>query len=384
MKWAIPLAEQLEPPAHGEPWKVAVVVGPGGEEANVFRHRIPAVKATKFGLGGRSHLVQQTYEGQVVYRNLHESEEDRLFAHKRVRLQWGSSADIRAQCRGNSAPPSIIEPVLAGIARFCEPKCPFVPSSIDEVIAPDDVRAFRGSLAMAFTDFKAMQKNNLTSITPGKDPSPSLVKRHKRKQAEGGLVFHTDLPMPLYLGEYWKTHDIDDIVPAEYLVGESSISKEAMRVFSAGFADAELSACLTGDGVPSKDAPQMGVNFLATNHSRSLYHHHLVDKMYQTELEAGRMVQFPVDYTPVFAGPAGVYPTGATTKKDRQGRVCEDQCRPTADYSWGPPGHWLNWLMRSPNSTVDLERDFPWVYYATTRDYMEEVVFLLALGGGVS
>jgi hypothetical protein len=90
VKWAVPLSEQLEPPVLGEPWKVAVLLGADEEEANVFRHRLPAVKATKGGLGGRSHLVQQVWQGRVIYRRVHPSEVDRLFGHAQVPMQWGS------------------------------------------------------------------------------------------------------------------------------------------------------------------------------------------------------------------------------------------------------------------------------------------------------
>lgn len=244
------------------------------------------------------------------------------------------------------------------------------------------MRAYRGSLAMAFTDFKKKQELGVTNITPGQDP-PARAKKCKPVQADGGLVFRTDIPMPMYLGEYWKTKDVDDIVPAEYLEGRSSVNKDVLDVLAEGFPDVELIASLTGVGVSSKDKPQAGVNFLATNHAKATHHHHLVDKMYQDEIDAGRMVQFALEFTPVFAGPAGVYPTGATPKTTREGKIDETQIRPTADYSWVPLMHWLSWLIKSPNSTVDLEQDFPWVYYATTRDYMDQVVYLQALGGGV-
>jgi len=54
--------------------------------------------------------------------------------------------------------------------------------------------------------------------------------------------------------------------------------------------------------------------------------------------------------------------------------------RPTADDSWPPKLHWLRWLVQSANESVNLERDFPWLHYVTTWDFIEQVLFLDSLG----
>jgi hypothetical protein len=56
------------------------------------------------------------------------------------------------------------------------------------------------------------------------------------------------------------------------------------------------------------------------------------------------------------------------------------QDRPTADYSWPSSGHWTEWLAVSPNSTIDLDSDFPWVSYITYKDLASHVLSLKALG----
>jgi hypothetical protein len=105
--------------------------------------------------------------------------------------------------------------------------------------------------------------------------------------------------------------------------------------------------------------------------------------MYADEVQAERMLQFGLGQVPAFF-PSLALPTGATVKKDREGNIDPDVIRPTADYSWPPKEHWLRWLVCSPNEAVDLDVDFPWVYYASTRDYIEQVLFLDAFGSGVS
>ena len=85
------------PPEPDRQWKVGELkgLGPG---RNVFRHRIPAVKASDFGPGGRSHLVlQDTDDGRRVVRNISEREEERLFQHPAVPMEWGSETDEAAE-----------------------------------------------------------------------------------------------------------------------------------------------------------------------------------------------------------------------------------------------------------------------------------------------
>ena len=117
----------------------------------------------------------------------------------------------------------------------------------------------------------------------------------------------------------------------------------------------------------------------ATNHKKALSHHRFVNDMYAQETEAGRMLQFSVQQSSPFF-PCMVYPTGATTKKKRCGAINDSVMRPTTDYSWPPRQHWLRWLVRSANESVDLDSDFPWLHYVTTMDFIEQILFLKSLG----
>ena len=378
-----PLSDQREPPEIGEPWQVGRVKQQGRSEhgRSIFRHRLPAIKFTDYGPGGRSHLVQQvTAAGAQVVRRLHATEVDRLFASARVRVEWGKDEERQAR-QGNSAPPDMILPILQGLVAFCKPTCDFVPKSVDCVITPAQVLAYRGQMAALHTDFVELRKRGLLNVPPGEGYRRN--DGHSDKAADGGIVFRTEVPMPFYLGEFWVTNDVDDIVPAAYLTGASTISKDALAALARFYSDQKLVQCMTGTGVPSKDKSDPRVAFLASNHQKAYAHHGLVHEMYAEELAAGRMLQFGAEQSPVFF-PSTVSPTGATVKKDREGRIDPNAIRPTADYSWPPANHWLRWLVQSPNESVDLENDFPWVYYATTRDFMEQVLFLDALGSGVS
>jgi hypothetical protein len=315
------LADQEAPPSPDKPWKVAELSGIGGGRS-VYRHRIPAIRASSFGPGGRSHLVQQvTTSGAAICRHIHPREVDRLFHSATVKIEWGEQDTRRCERQGSSAPPDLILPILDGIAKFCRPACPMVPASISDIISNDDVRAYRGHLAMAYTDFQHAQRKGLTTVEPGSDPPARPGRAGQTRQPEGGLVFHTDLPMAFYLGKYWITQDIDDIVPAAHIEGGHTIAKAVFAIVANGFPDEELVASLSGAGVPSKDTPTPGVLFVATNHKKATSHHHLVHKMYAGEIKEGRMLQYGVDQTPVFVGPSNTSPTGATVKKDREGAI---------------------------------------------------------------
>ena len=382
LEYLLPMSEQSDPPRLGEPWTVGKVAGVG-QGRSIFRHRLPAVKFTDFGPAGRSHFVQQqTQDGAQVVRHLHPTEVDRLFREERVPMEWGDLIADRQARQGNSAPPQMMLPVLQGVARFCEPVCPFVPRDVRQVITDDQVLAYRGHLMSVHKDFVEAEKRGLIDLAPGQERVGTST--HKELAAEGGLVFQTEVPMPFYLGDYWVSGDVDDIVPAAHLRHPvASVRQSALAALARWYPDQELVRCLTGDGVPSKDAGDPRTAFVATNHKKALSHHRLVHEMYAGEVEEKRMLQFGLGQVPAFF-PSLALPTGATVKKDREGNIDPDVIRPTADYSWPPKEHWLRWLVCSPNEAVDLDVDFPWVYYASTRDYIEQVLFLDAFGSGVS
>ena len=133
LEYLYPMSEQSDPPRPGEPWTVGKVAGVG-QGRSIFRHRLPAVKFTDFGPAGRSHFVQQqTQDGTQVVRHLHPTEVDRLFREEQMPMEWGDLVADRQARQGNSAPPQMMLPVLQGMARFCEPVCPFVPRDVRQV-----------------------------------------------------------------------------------------------------------------------------------------------------------------------------------------------------------------------------------------------------------
>ena len=122
---------------------------------------------------------------------------------------------------------------------------------------------------------------------------------HKELAAEGGLVFQTEVPMSFYLGDYWVSGDVDDIVPAAHLRHPvASVRQSALAALARWYPDQELVRCLTGDGVPSKDAGDPRTAFVATNHKKALSHHRLVHEMYAGEVEEERMLQFGLGQAP--------------------------------------------------------------------------------------
>jgi hypothetical protein len=216
-------------------------------------------------------------------------------------------------------------------------------------------------------------------------PPPAKRRRRKLKttQPEGGFVFTGVQGPPMWLADYWESRDINDVVPMQYVSNpERVVRSQALQALAGWYPDQEAVAALVGDGVPSKDRFQPGVAMLGTNHAASIDNHTFVDKMYATEIEAGRMSKYGVDQSPP-CWPLFAAPTGCVDKTLRDGSVDPLNKRPTADYSWPVRGHWMSHLCRSPNELVDLERDFPWIYMMGAHDLIEQVQYLAALGDGV-
>ena len=338
------------------------------------------MKASDFGPGGRSHLVlQDTADGRRVVRNISSSEEERLFQHPTVKMEWGSDTDVAAERRGNAGTPGIVFPVLQAIVHLCSPSVTSVPQCIGDIIDPRDVQAFRGHMHMAHADYETYKAAGLTTVTPGTEPPKH---RTKKEQCKGGLVFEARTSIPYYLAEFWRSGNFDDVVPAQHLASAPSLDTVAVVQLLQGIADGELLTSLGGPGVPSKDAPAGAVSLLSTNHEKALLHHRFVNDMYEQEEAKGSMICFGMKHSPVF-WPTTVTPTGATTKKARSGEISTTKMRPTADYSWPPPNYWLSHLVTSPNDSVDLATDFPYVYYIGTHDLIEQILYLSELGQGV-
>jgi hypothetical protein len=177
--------------------------------------------------------------------------------------------------------------------------------------------------------------------------------------------------------------NLDDIVPMEYVHNpERVVRSAALRALASWYPDEEVVEALATGGVPSKDFFEPGVAVLGTNHVASLANSPFVDKMYDTEVLAGRMSKYGIAQSPP-CWPIKASPTGCVDKALRNGDIDPENKRPTADYSWPPAGHWMRHLCCSPNEAVDLERDFPWVYMIGAHDLMEQVQYLATLGDGV-
>ena len=314
VEWTADMSNGATPDDPDMQWRVGSIAGTGPGR-NVFRSRIPAIKASNFGPGGRSHLVaQKTTKGVWIVRNISHAEEERFFDGESI--FWGDNPDDSSKRRGGSGPPTMITPVLQGIAAIVRPTVSSVPASIDDIISKDDIQAFRGHMHMAHADYLKYKKAGLTNTKPGSE----LPKGISRTQCKGGLVLYAKVDTPYYLGDFWESNNIDDAVPAEYLAAAPSIDTVAFTQIFAGLQDKELVRAIGHEGVPSKDRPAGPVSLVSTNHERALCHHQFVDKMYEQEVAAGRMIFFDTEHSPPFF-PSTTTPTGATTKKKRTGEV---------------------------------------------------------------
>jgi len=75
-------------------------------------------------------------------------------------------------------------------------------------------------------------------------------------------------------------------------------------------------------------------------------------------------------------------PTGCVDKM-KDGAVRLDAKRQTFNPSSPEPGRWLNKIIRSPNESIDLERDFPKVTYFAASHFMLLVTILAAVDPNV-
>ena len=345
----------------------------------MFRGMIPAVKFTDAGPGGRAHLVRQrTGSGEWINRTLSSSEVDRLFHDSDVTMEWGSDADTRQARQGNAGPPAIVKEVLRTVADHFRPANPFVPERRSDIISDEHLRAYRGSLAMAFHDFTKKKREGSLNRQPG-DTTTQGKYTHKNVQPKGGLVLRTPHVPPMYLADFWDSGNIDDVVPVESLCSVAAIDRVAYDIIATGYPDREAVTAFAGDGVPSKDTPnvqdQLGMTVLSTNHKAALDHHPFVDAMFRDEARESRMCFFDLMHSPPIA-PSYVTPVGAVAKKTRDGKIDPSVMRPTADLSWPSVGYWMALLVTSPNASIDLARDFPYIYMIAATDLIDQVLFL--------
>ena len=132
-----------------------VVVGTildGGWGCRVYKDMVPATKASAWGPAGRTHLVAQRRGDKWAARTLHHQEVSTIFADTRVDVRVGHGDQGIADF-GNSAPARMILPRADGLVQFTTPPSAFVPTNVDQVIAPRSVQLVRGLQALAGDDF---------------------------------------------------------------------------------------------------------------------------------------------------------------------------------------------------------------------------------------
>jgi hypothetical protein len=161
-----------------------------------------------------------------------------------------------------------------------------------------------------------------------------------------------------------------------------SFDLKALRALGSAYPDQEVVGAMAGRRVTAKNAFPRGEVLFGTNHQSGLRSWFFVNKANQEFKKQGQLLGFPISVCPPVY-PAFYSPTGAVHKKDRLGNVDPLNMRPTADYSWPASGHWMEWLTKSVNDSVDLDRDFPRVRYVTFQDIAERALQLRSLGGQV-
>lgn len=189
-----------------------------------------------------------------------------------------------------------------------------------------------------------------------------------------------DLACPWFLANAFDFDSVDKAVPlASITKPVPSFNLTNVALLGATYPDQELVGAMAGRRVSSKERSKPANVMFGTNHQSSAASWRLVNKANSEYKAQGQIFGFPISVSPPIT-PAVYSPTGATSKKTRLGVIDPDNCRPTVDYSWPPPGYWMEWLTQSVNDGVQLQEDFPWVYFVTVRDIMDQALALRALG----
>ena len=183
-----------------------------------------------------------------------------------------------------------------------------------------------------------------------------------------------------FLANALDAGDVGLAVPINSLARSGTkFNADMVRALGEACNDQEVVQAMAEGVVSAKhEWPKEQVMF-GTNHQSSIKAWCFVNKATQSFVDSGQMVAFPKEASPpVF--PAMYSPTGAVPKKLRDGTVDPENMRPTADYSWPPPGHWMRWLVKSVNESVDLHGDFPEAKYSSFREVAEQVIKLKVWG----
>jgi hypothetical protein len=83
----------------------------------------------------------------------------KIFADTRVDVRVGHGDQGIADF-GNSAPARMILPRADGLVQFTTPPLAFVPTDVDQIIAPRSVQLVRGLQALAADDFDQRVKRD--------------------------------------------------------------------------------------------------------------------------------------------------------------------------------------------------------------------------------
>ena len=148
-------ALQVPVASYGEVGNVVGHVGLAAQwGTRVYRHVLPATKASSFGVAGRTHLVAQRYNGEWRTRTLSVHEVKGWCTSARVELTLPADPETAMSALGNSGPARMVLPFADGLTKYCAPPLPVVPACVDEVVAPEAVIAFRGAMCLTHLDFQ--------------------------------------------------------------------------------------------------------------------------------------------------------------------------------------------------------------------------------------
>ena len=148
-------ALQVPVATYGEVGNVVGHVGLAAQwGTRVYRHVLPATKASSFGVAGRTHLVAQRYNGEWRARTLSVHEVKAWCTSARVELTLPADPETAMSALGNSGPARMVLPFADGLTKYCAPPLPVVPACVDEVVAPEAVVASRGAMCLTHLDFQ--------------------------------------------------------------------------------------------------------------------------------------------------------------------------------------------------------------------------------------
>ena len=120
----------------------------------------PAVKSSTFGVGGNSHLIaQKDAQGKWQVRKLQVSE---IVAQISTSAATPSlpNSPLKALAALASTPPhQSLSNIASCVLAFMRPPLSKIPSSIDDIISPDDTHIFRANMKRMHKDFSQMVKS---------------------------------------------------------------------------------------------------------------------------------------------------------------------------------------------------------------------------------